>query len=456
MVDEIKDVFMEEASHWVCEGYCLDVRFYSIKEDGEYVIQACLIGLNPLPLPVDNSFFIETESFAIGQLQKNDMHKEELESFIVSCVDGMLPVYDKNMSFVPDSSFRYYSEMTHNDRWFHNLHLKVYGQNVAVPKQHQLRNIENQLRSSCPAFDGLHDALNWLGIGDRNFLGSRSSELNIWINPPVDIFLEECSLIDDELTVVLKAHPSFDIKAIQLSICPAPRKYINSSRQIAREFQWSLSDENLKRGVAKISLKGSDSVLLMLLINGGTVRRQWLLDEGKARNNRQIPVQYFDKDLKMVKRAVFNETDSSKFEEGIALLLFMLGFIPAVQLETDSPDLIVYTPGGKLVLVECTMRIADFSNKVGKLVDRRGGLEKALSEQSHHSLVYGALVCRLPKDQIATLGIDLRENKIILVTKEDLEQAFLLLRNGVDPDKLIDDAIGGMEDVKTIPIDFDK
>lgn len=446
MIDEIKNVFMEEASQWVCDGYGLDVRFYSIKEDGEYAIQACSIGLNPLPLSVDNSFFIETETFAIGQLQKNDMHKEELASFIESCVDGTLPIYDKNMSLIPDSSLRYYSEMTHSDRWFHNLHLKVYGQNVTIPKQHQLRNIENELRSSSPAFDGLYDALNWLGIGDRSFLGSRSSELNIWINPPVDIFFEECSLIDDELTVVLRAHPSFDIRTVQLSICPAPRKDINSSRQIAKEFKWSLSDENLNLGVAKISLKGSDSVLLMLLINGSTVRRQWLLDENKARNNRQIPVQYFDKDLKMVKRGVFDQLDSNKFEEGIALLLFMLGFTPAVQMETDSPDLIVYTPGGKLILVECTMRIADFSNKVGKLVDRRGGLEKALREQSHHSLVYGALVCRLPKDQIATLGIDLRENKIILITKEDLEQAFLLIRNGVDPDKLIDDAIGRMED----------
>lgn len=456
MTDEIKNVFMEEASQWVCEGYCLDVRFYSIKEDDEYVIQACSIGLNPLSLSVDNSFFIEAETFAIGQFQKNDMHKEELVTFIESCADGTLPIYDKNMSLITDSSLHYNSEMTNSDKWFHNLHLKIYGQNVIIPKQSQIRNIENELRSASPAFDGLYDALNWLGIGDRSFLSSRSSELNIWINPPVDIFFEESSLIDDELTVVLKAHPSFDIKAVQLSICPAPRKDINSSRQIAKEFKWSLSDENPNLGVAKIHLKGSDSVLLMLMINGSTVRRQWLLDESKARNNRQIPVQYFDKDLKMVKRAVFDQPDSNKFDEGIALLLFMLGFTPAVQMETDAPDLIVYTPDGKLVLIECTMRIADFSNKVGKLVDRRGGLEKALREQSHHSLVYGVLVCRLPKDQIATLGIDLGENKIILFTKEDLEEAFLLIRNGVDPDKLIDDAISKMEDYKTIPIDFDK
>ncbi|WP_075188413.1 hypothetical protein [Teredinibacter haidensis] len=456
MSDEFKDTFLEESSEWICENYSLDIRFFSIKENGNILMQACSVSLNPLPLIHDNSFIIETDSFVIGQLQKNDMSKEYLIDFVECCSKGTVNVYDKEMALKPDPSLRYYSEMLHTDKWFYNLHLKISGHNIYLPQKNELRRIENELRSSTPPFDGLNDALGWLDLGGLHLLGSRSSEINIWINPPVELNFENCSLINDGLTVCLKAHPDFDTNTAQVAICPIPREHVSSRRQITTEIKWSISEGQYKEGIAEISLKGADSVLIILLINGGTVRRQWLLDANKARNNRQIPVQYFDKELKMARRAVFDLPDSNKFEEGIALLLFMLGFTPAVQLETDSPDLIAYTPGGKLILIECTTRIADFSSKVGKLVDRRGGLEKSLKESSHHSVVYGALICRLPKDQVATSGIDLHENRIILLTKEDLEQGFNLIRNGVDPDKLVEDAINSMGDDETIPFNFDK
>lgn len=393
MSDVFKDIFLDDVSRWVCGQYSVDVRFFSIKENDKYVIQLCSIGLSPVPLKLDNSFFIEKDSFAIGQWQSNDMNKEDLINFIARCAVGKVNIYEKEMELIPDPSLRYYSDMFSNDRWFYNLHLKVSGHNVNILQQNELRTIENNLRSSTPPFDGLNDALGWLNFGGPSFFGSRSSEINIWINPPVDLIFEKCSLVNDQLELNLKAHLDFDISTIQLAICPTPRENVNSRTQIGKEFRWTTSDDEYKEGIAKISIKSVDSVLIILLINGNTVRRQWLLDAAKARNNRQIPVQYFDKELKMAKRAVFDLLDSNKFEEGIALLMFMLGFTPAVQIETDSPDLIVYTPNGKLLLVECTMRVADFLSKVGKLVDRRVGLEKSLKESSHHSYVYSVLVC---------------------------------------------------------------
>lgn len=456
MSDEFKDVFLKEASQWICKQYSFDIRFFAVKENDSYVIQTCAVVLRSLPLIHDNSFCLEADSFVIGQLQKNDMSKEQLVDFVEGCSYGQINVYDKELVLMPDSSLRYYSEMLHDDKWFYNLHLKISGHNTRLPQQNELRKIDNELRSSTPPFDGLNDALGWLDLGSSYFLGSRSSEINIWIYPPVDLILQNCSLINDSLTVCLKAHPDFDTNTVQLAICPIPMDHVSSRKQIATEVNWLKSAEQYKDGVAEITLKSADSVLILLLVNGNTVRRHWLPDANKARNNRQIPVQYFDKELKMARKAVFDLSDSDKFESGVALLLFMLGFTPAVQIETDSPDLIVYTPGGKLILVECTMRISDFSSKVGKLVDRRGGLEKSITESAHHSEIYGALICRSPKDQIATSGINLRENKIILLTKEDLEQGFNLIRNGVDPDRLVENAINSMDDDdKTIPFNFD-
>ncbi|MCG8085510.1 MAG: hypothetical protein JAZ13_07310 [Candidatus Thiodiazotropha taylori] len=444
MSAESKDIFLKEAAQWICDKYSLDIRYYTIKEDKEYIIQTCSIQLHPLSYVRDNSFAIESDLFAIGQFQKNNMSRDQLLEFLNHWILGEVNINDKKMQLKTDSRFQFYSDMFHADSWYYNLHIKLTGSNIYLPELNKLREIDNQFRSATPPFDGLSDALSWLDLGGAQFLGSRPSEINISISPPTDIILEDCSLDLDCLTLKLKASPDFDTNKIQLAICPVPRRHVHERKQVVSEVNWTVLEDKIKEGIAKINLKDIDSVLVMLLINNNTVRRQWIIDTTKARNNRQLTVQHFDKNLKMLRKAIFDLPDSNKFEEGVALLLFIMGFTPAVQIETDSPDLIVYTPIGKLILVECTMRISDFSAKVGKLVDRRGSLEKLLKKNAHDSMVYSALICRLPKDQIASLGIDLHENKIILLTKEDLEQGFTMIRNGVDPDKLIIDALNNM------------
>lgn len=182
----------------------------------------------------------------------------------------------------------------------------------------------------------------------------------------------------------------------------------------------------------------------MLMIGRSTVRRQWFLDPQKARNNRLLAVQHFDQDLKMIRSAVLETSDSARFEQGVAALLFLLGFSPCLQLETASPDLIVTTPGGRLVIVECTTRIADFSAKLGKLVDRRGSLTKSLSASRHPSEVVAVLVCRLPRDQIAAQVEELRSRSIILISGEELVSGFNLVRHSNDPDEILDEAFSSL------------
>ncbi len=160
-------------------------------------------------------------------------------------------------------------------------------------------------------------------------------------------------------------------------------------------------------------------------------------------------VQHFDVDLKMVRQALLDASDQAKFERGVASLLFLLGFNPALQLETDAPDLIVTTPSGRLMVVECTTRIADFTAKVGKLVDRRGALSKHLTEAGHPLPVTSVLVCRLPRDQIATHEEQLRTHNTILVAGEDISSALERLRFPSDPDKMLDEALARLSDGTT-------
>jgi hypothetical protein len=155
----------------------------------------------------------------------------------------------------------------------------------------------------------------------------------------------------------------------------------------------------------------------------------------------------------MVRQAVLENADSAKFENGVAALLFLLGFSPSVQIETDSPDLVVATPFGRIALIECTTRIADFSAKVGKLVDRRGVLAKALHASKHPANVAAVLVCRLPRDQIAAQAEELRTHKVILLTREDLEAGFDRLRVQNDPDQMLDDAEAALLEKRRSPLE---
>lgn len=190
-----------------------------------------------------------------------------------------------------------------------------------------------------------------------------------------------------------------------------------------------------------MALENADSALVILMVGSATVRRQWLIDPTKARNNRYLAVQHFDSDLRKIREAVLESSDSRRFEQGIASLLFVLGFSPIVQIETDSPDLIVSTPGGRLVIVECTLRIADFSEKVGKLVDRRGSLAKALKSSGHSSPVLAALICRLPRDQIAAQDESIQAHGILLLSYDDLVSSLNRVRHAVDPDEIIQTAL---------------
>jgi len=183
----------------------------------------------------------------------------------------------------------------------------------------------------------------------------------------------------------------------------------------------------------------------MLMVGETVVRRQWVLDSAKSQNLRMLAMQHFDADIRKVRQALFDSTDSAKFESAVAAILYLLGFNPAVQLESDAPDLVVTTPGRKLALVECTTRIADFHAKLGKLVDRRSSLGKSLAGSGHPSEVHALLVCRLPRDQLAAQASEVQAHNIILVTREDLELAMYRVRYLNDPDAMLDTAAAHLD-----------
>lgn len=445
-----KSEFLSAAEAWVCDGYSCDIRFISSAESSAHSIWEAAIYLNPIPPAQDLTTIIECEGVVVGNLQLISKKKRELFEIIERALDGRINVRGRTLRLPMDGSLYLFSERSHRDRWFYDLHMFVGGAVRPNPSQLELSAIDSSLRAASPPFDGLSDISNWLGFSNL-IEGSRSSGINIRVGPPVDLIIDECSLHEERLRIVIHAHPRFDTSHIGLAVKAVPERGLSSRRQIADQIVWGKPKGGRRAGIAEVEFKGSDSAVVMLLIGSATVRRQWFVDASKARNHRLLAVQNFDKDLKMIRQAVLENADPTKFENGVAALLFLLGFSPSVQIETDSPDLVVATPAGRIALIECTTKIADFASKVGKLVDRRGALAKTLQASNHPANVAAVLVCRLPRDQIAAQAADLRAHRVILLTREDLEAGFDRLRIPNDPDRMLADAEDALNEEEKFP-----
>lgn len=396
-----------------------------------------ITSLTPLPPQrTDLSFHIAGSRFLIGQNQVPAAPRASLFETLSQAISGEIHVAGQTLRLAREQALDFYSEMAFRERWFAELHLRVLGVRQPQPSSLELATADNELRLAVPPFDGVTDACTWLGLTAPGSSANANS-LDIRVGPPVDLIFDECRLSADHLTLALHAHPEFDVSRVRLAVRAVPGNGLLARQHIAGSIVWDQARSDRRPGVVEIELAQADSILAMLMIEGATVRRQWFIDPSRARNNRYLAVQHFDKDLRMVRAAVLESSDSVKFEHGIASLLFLSAFTPSVQLETDAPDLIVATPGGKLILVECTMRTSDIAAKIGKLVDRRGSLSKHLAASGHPAEVNAVLVCRSPVDQLPAQATEAARNMVILLTKEDLLAAFDRVRSPLDPDEVI-------------------
>ena len=433
---EAKIDFLSAAATWICDEYALDIRYISRPSQNGPVIVGAIILMNPLQSVVDNSFRISTENIFAGQIQHFPVSKTELGGVLDGAIDGRISLFGVSISLPGNSPFDYYSEMIRRDRWYSDLHLQIGGCRNAMPSPDSLAKIDNDLRTSNPPFDGLADLAGWLGI-DLVALNGGAPTITVRVGPPVDLIFDQCELRENLLTLVLHAHQSFDVTRLILAVRGVPGGGLAGRQQATSQIVWGDVKDGKRQGIARIQLQDCDSALAILMIGTSTVRRQWFLDPTKARNNRFMAIQHYDTELRKIRSAVLESPESAKFEQGVAALLFLLGFSPVLQLEKDSPDIIVTTPGGQLVLVECTTKISDFSAKLGKLVDRRGSLSRVLAGAGHPPDILAALICRSPRDQIAAHEDELRSHKVLLLTREDLQNGFDRVRHPGDPDKMV-------------------
>jgi hypothetical protein len=438
-MSETKKEFFDAAEAWLCDGYALDLRYVGEVQAGGFKIWGAAVGLQPLEADRNLSFSIQTENLVAGQVQRYPVSKAEAIEVLHSAAEGTISLPNLQLVLPRLPTHAYYSEMHQRDRWFSELHLQVDGGRTPPPSAERLLRMDNDLRASQIPFDGLADLSAWFGLGNPAQSGAAPMVV-LRVMPPVDLIIEQCGLRDDELKLVVHAHASFEVDRIGIAVRGVPGIDLHARRQAKNSIEWGETREGRREGIARISISPVDQVLTMLMIGTSTVRRHWFVDPSKARNNRLLALQHFDADLRMIRNAIIDSHDSKKFEQGVAALLYLHGFASVIPLETDAPDLVVSTPGGRMAVIECTTRITDVASKLGKLVDRRGALSKAIDASGRAAQILAVLICRLPRDQIAAHDDELRSHNVILFSRESLLHALNGVRNPEDPDKVFEDA----------------
>jgi len=440
-VEEDKSTFLCSAMEWICSSYSADFRYLAKREGKQLRILEASLGFAPLSFESENNFHFESDLLIAGQYQLSKLTTQQSKSLLEDAANGKIHIDGKSFIFNEEEPLRFYSEMNNHDRWVCDLHLKVISNKQIAPlSPSEIFRVDNLLRRNSTPFDGISDLVSWLGLSNP-FIGHRESSIDIRMLPPVDIIYPECGLHNNCLTLTLHAHSKFDVTRVGLAIKTTPFLALETRKQVSSKINWGRAKGGRRVGTVEINMDQVDNALAMLTLGESTIRRQWYSDQDKTGNSRLLAVQQFDKDLRMIKQAVIDPTDGRRFELGISSLLFIIGFSSVVQLETNSPDLVVMTPGGTLAIVECTIRIADFHAKLGKLVDRRGSLIKAMTDSGHSPRVDAFLICALPRDQIATQDDAPMQQNVTLITKEDIEAIFNQVRFPTDPDKLLDNAL---------------
>jgi hypothetical protein len=432
-MNESREQFTKAAKDWLCESCCVDIRYVAEVAWGGHKLIHSLVNFYPWVSgnPSLFEFQIDAADLVLGQRILVNSALPETLRVLEEALSGEVSIGDNTFSIKTSNGTSFVRENPTNE-WTNQLRSMVIAGDSNLIQLSP--TVDDELRRASIPFDGLVDAVSWLGI--PNFRHDPKRSIRIIVNAPAEIIINESRLFSGELKLVVNVHDSVDLGTVGLALIGYPPKGVSMRRQISGDIKWKNPDEQHRvRGEALIPLPQIGSVLIALSIGSTYVQRQYFVDPATSMNIRYIAVQQFDRELRRV-QSQLSTNDSRSFEKAVASLLFMSGFASMLPLESDGPDIITVTPGGQLVLVECTVKTTDGQAKIGNLVSRREALSGTFKLGGHNAPVLTVLVCQSPRVQIAMTDVEFAKHDVLLLASEDLAQHLASIKNFVDPDEI--------------------
>lgn len=436
---EIARSFQRQCKDWLCTGYFGLIRFVAEKSSGQPRILFATILLQPTPIPL-HSFDLDTEHLSAAQIVLQNITRKNAVEIISFALKGSILIDSTALDLVGTERFELYVEPESNEQWQRTLHVRTDRPKNTSLDSKTISLINDQLRQNDIPFDGLPDLLNWLQF-DPSAVSSPSSSIELTVFPPAAIAFSENGVSKGLLDVDFHLHPNLATKLVTVGVHQFPGPIGRTRIRATEHITWQKPDRNVRLGNLKLQVPDADRALVMLSVGRKTAQRQRFGDQSKAVNKRLLAAQFFDKGLSGLRQTLLSAqpSESRKFEQAVSLLLFILGFNSANPLQSDAPDVLAVTPFGRMIVIECTLKISDFNNKLGKLFERQRALSEALKNGNHDAQVHSFLVCGNSREQIISEEKLLNEHRVGLICREQLEQALSNIHHPPTPDKMLND-----------------
>jgi hypothetical protein len=239
------------------------------------------------------------------------------------------------------------------------------------------------------------------------------------------LFDESCALNDGRLNLKIVAPCGVEPNKVKVSV-----KAFFAANSPPRRFVIPASDFTSTERDGKVlhecSVEMSDVPLALALISydGEFCHRWWLRDQSRSFSPRYQLHRLLDSGNKFEKTFFDSRNE---FEHRIALLLSLMnlailpyGRIPELQ---DAPDILAYSTGNDLYVVECTTGDIDQKGKLQKLCGRTRDIA-ANAQQSSVAIsnLFSVVFTSLPRTDIAPHLTKLEALRISVFCREDIER----------------------------------
>jgi hypothetical protein len=171
-------------------------------------------------------------------------------------------------------------------------------------------------------------------------------------------------------------------------------------------------------------------VQAFLSLDSSALHEWYITDPARGLNLRHVLHTSVDPSLDNLKHLLFETqgNQAENFEQGVALLLNMLGFTTASHGQAhgfkEGVDIVAQTPSGRVALVECTIGLPSNKDKLKKLAYRHVELRRRLNEQGfNHVETLPIVVTPLRRAEVEADLPEAARLGIAVGTLEDLQGA---------------------------------
>lgn len=307
----------------------------------------------------------------------------------------------------------------------------------------EYETLEWRLRASDPPFADLDDIYSYFGLPALAQAGDLSL-IEVWLRPPVVI--EQRSAFDGTTAIAyLSAAKSLDRKKVVLGY-----RGFGGSQGVVRgriyntAASWTMKENSLQ-GEFRIDVGDTATVQFFLTYDSIAVQQWWIANPAHHGSARYALHAAFDPNLALLKRLALDtkSAGSRDFEDGVAILLNLLGFSVTqygrLSQPPLGPDILAWTPRGQILVVQCTDGLPNQDGQVDNVSRFAEAARLAATAAGSPGMrVIPAVVTALPEDDLLGHRDEAARRGVAVAAFETVFQAFDEARNPGSPDVLFD------------------